>query len=222
LTAGGAGAGWYFWLRKEPKAASTTSQTPPAAATPPAAEEEPTETHNSSTFALEFDYPQGWKVTEGTDNKIIAVSPATKLKTLSSSSAQDGQIVLTIQHRQSSLPEFKDGNALAARESEKIDYKKPSQVQRARTYISFLDYAPTAGKAIDAIYVTGDNGYQKDQYIPQADVVKSDPLITISFRKCSDSKCTATGEATSIAASAWDDSKFAGPLKTILQSIVVQ
>lgn len=223
LTGGGAAAGWYFWLGKEPKAVLDTSQTDqsPAAATPPAAKEEPTETHTSSAFLLEFAYPEGWTVTEGADNKIVAVSPAMKLKA-ASGSAQIGQVMLTIQHKQVSLPRYKDTEALAAIESEKIDYKKPSQVQRASTYISFLDYLSSAGKGVDEIYVTGDNGYQANQYIPQADVIKSDPLIAFSFRKCADDKCATPGEAISIAASAWQDASFSKPLKTMLQSIVVQ
>lgn len=220
LTAGGAAAGWYFWLRKEPKPAPAVSQqsTP---APPPAAAEEPTDSHNSTAFLLTFDHPQTWKVTDNPDNTITAVSPATKLKT-AAGQTRTGQIVMTIRHKQVSLPEFKNGNAEAARESEKIDYAKPSQAQRASTYISFLSYLDSKSKGLDGIYVTGDNGYTKSQAIPLVDISKSDPLITVTFRGCVDDKCAAPAEALTLAASVWDDANFTKPIKSILQSIVAE
>lgn len=220
LTGGGAAAGWYFWLRKEPKPAPAVSQQAPSVS-PPSAAEEPTDTHTSTAFLLQFDYPQTWKVTDNPDNTITAVSPAMKLK-LAGGKTQTGQIVMTIRHKQISLPEFKNGNATAVRESEKIDYAKPSQAQRASTYISFLNYVDSKTKGIDGVYVTGDNGYAKDQSIPLVDVAKSDPLITISFRSCLDDKCASPADALTVAASAWDEPAFVKPIKSILQSIVAE
>ncbi len=220
LTAGGAAAGWYFWLRKEPRPApAVVQQTAPAP--PPAAAEEPTNTHTSTAFLLQFDYPQTWKVTDNPDNTITAVSPSMKLK-LAAGKTQTGQIVMTVRHKQISLPEFKNGNATAIRESEKIDYAKPSQAQRASTYVSFLNYADSKTKGIDGVYVTGDNGYTKDQDIPLTDIAKSDPLITITFRGCIDEKCSAPADALTVAASAWDDPAFVKPIKSTLQSIVAE
>jgi hypothetical protein len=222
LTGGGAGAAWYFWLKDEPQPKTSTreeAKMPPP--TPAAEEPEPTETYTSSAFLLQFDYPEGWKVSEGVDNKIVGVSPVDELKTVSGSK-QKGQIVLTIQRKQASLPDFKDGSALAIRESEKIDYAKPSQTQRASTYISFLNYNASIAKGLDGVYVTGDNGYKKDQYVPMADIAKSDPLITITFRSCDDDKCTTPGKAVTVSDSSWSDTKFAKPLRTMLQSIIVQ
>lgn len=223
LTGGAAGAAWYFWLSKEQKTTPSSSQqeTPAPSPQPAAEEEEPTETHTSSAFQLQFDYPQGWKVTEGVDNKIVAVSPATQLKTVAGSK-QTGQIVMIVQRKQVSLPDFAAGSALAVRESEKIDYKKPSQVQRASTYLSFPSYAASASKGIDGVYITGDNGYQKNQYIPMSDIAKSDPLIMVTFRSCDDDKCATAGKPLTLAASVWDDAAFSKPIKSILQSIVVQ
>lgn len=228
LTGGGAAAGWFLLLRddvQKSKSANGQSTAPPPAPTPPAEADAPTETHNSAPFLLQFDYPQGWKVADNPDNTITAVSPAMKLKVASagvSPATQTGQVVMTVRHKQISLPEFKAGNAEAIIESEKINYAKPSQAQRASTYVSFLSYADSAVKGIDGIYVTGDNGYQKGQAIPLADVSKSDPLITISFRKCDDEKCTRPGAAVTLAATEWQNTTFSKPLKTMLQSIVAE
>lgn len=220
LTAGGAFAGWYFWLRKEPPPAKPAVVQEQPAAPAAEAEAEPVNTHNSSAFLLRFDYPQTWKVTEGADNKIVAVSPPTELR-LAGGRQQTGQITMTIQRKQISLPEFTAGPATAIRESEKIDYAKPSQAQRASTYISYLKYAASTANGIDGIHVTGDNGYKAQQLVPQADIVKSDPLIAITFRACNDAKCAAVvSQPATLAASAWDDTAFSKPLKTMLQSIV--
>ena len=170
LTGAGGGAAWYFWLRKEPKDTPPASQqeASPNQGNDKAAGDvaEPTNTFNSAPFNLQFDYPETWKAGAGADNKIVATSPATKLK-LVSGTTQTGQIILTIQHKQISLPAFTTGSALAIRESEKIDYKKPSQVQRASTYLSFLNYVGSTAKGIDGVYITGDFGYVKDQYVPK-------------------------------------------------------
>ncbi len=226
LTTAGATAGWYFWLRNVPKTmpgtAEKAQQTVPAPAPKPAEVAEPVETHTSAAFQLQFDYPKTWKVVEAADNKITATSPATKLKT-AAGSTQNGQIVMTIRFKQASLPEFKDGNARAVLESEKIAYAKPSQSQRASTYISFLKYAATTAKGVDGVYVTGDNGYQKDQDIPLTDIAKADPLITITFFSCADATCSpATRPPVALAPGAWQDAAFSKPLKDILQSIVVE
>jgi hypothetical protein len=221
LTGAGAGAAWYFWLKDEPKNKPATQEETAAPTPPAAAEAEETETYTSSVFLLQFDHPKDWKVSEGTDNKLVAVSPVNEFKTVSGGK-QKGQTLFTIQHKQASLPDFKDGSALAIRESEKIDYKKPSQTQRASTYVSFLNYATSAGKGLDGIYITGDNGYQKNQYIPMVDIAKSDPLITITFRSCDDDKCATPGKALTVSADSWSDDKFAKPLRSLLQSIIVQ
>jgi hypothetical protein len=226
LAAGAAGAAWYFWLRKEPKAASSTSQQSTTQAKPgaaPATEESApeVESYSSPAFLLEFEPPKTWKVTEGADNKLTAVSPVMQLMTVAGSK-QAGQIVFTVQRKQSSLPDFTAGNALAIRDSEKIDYKKPSQTQRASTYLSFLNFAASKSKGLDALYITGDNGYLKDQYIPQADVTKGDLLFTLTFRACDDEQCAKPGKPLTLPAGSWNDSAFAKPLRTMLQSITVQ
>ncbi len=241
LLTGGAAAGlWYFLLKDDMPAAGTDgvggknrqSQTLPPP-TPPATTTAPVETYNSTGLQLQFDYPKGWKVTE--DNKVTAISPPMQLKTTSGNSAglaQPGEIVLTIRPTQTSLTEFKDGNASASLASEKINYAKPSQGQRASTYISFLSYAPSsssavsgaAAKGLDGVYVTGDNGYQLNQAIPLVDVAKANPLITVTFQACPEATCAANSarQPLTLAAASWKDEKIAKPVKAMLQSLVVK
>jgi hypothetical protein len=131
-----------------------------------------------------------------------------------------GQIVFSIQNKQTSVTQFAPGKAVAALESQKIAYKKPTANQRAQTYISFVNYSG-AVTSIDALYVAGDNGYQAAQSIPQADVVQADPLVTISFLKCADATCQAAGTATSIPTSDWSDTSLSTPLLNLLKSLTI-
>jgi hypothetical protein len=224
LTGAIGGSVWYFALRKVPKEETKPQGNSGAIVNDtekPAVKEDPTEVYNATAFNMQFDYPQDWKVANGANNTVVASSPATKLK-LASGKTQTGQINLTVQHKQSSLPEFQKGNALAVRESQKINYKKPSQVQRASTYLSFLNYSESTSKGIDGVYITGDFGYVKDQYVAQDDVAKADPLIRLTFRGCNDDKCATVGDPVTLAPTAWDDTTFTKPLQTMLESIVVQ
>ena len=227
LTAGGAWAGWYFWLRHEapnkPAANAAPSPVPP-----PVAEEVPTETYDSTPFMLQFDYAEGWVPAEG-DNKLTLTSPVMPLKIVGVGTAatgktktQQGQVVITFQHKQTSLPAFTAGDAQAVLESALVEYEKPSQEQRGATYISFLNYASSGGKGIDGIYVSGDNGYLKDQLVSATGVIGGDPLIVVSFRSCNDSKCSTPGQPVTIDPKAWDDASFSGPIKALLRSISVR
>lgn len=220
LTAGLGGAGWYYFLREPVKEINQEATQQQAAATPPAVTSSQTKHYNSSNFSLEFDHPSNWIVTDNTA-KLTVASQGVKAKTVSGTS-QMTQVVVTIQPKQASTPAFKAGNATAVRESEKITYTKPSPAQRGSSFISFLGYADSAEKGLDAVYVTGDNGYTKGQAIPQVDVAKADPLITVTFNSCSDAKCSTPGKALTLSPATWDDETFSKPIKDLLQSLVVQ
>lgn len=182
-----------------------------------------TEHHTSTNFiGLEFDYPKDWKVAETADGGVLtATSPVLVLKQADGQTS-GGQVVFTIRNKQQALPEFDNGNAVAAIESEKINYTKPSSAQRAATYLSFLTYASSAATgAIDGIYITGDVGYQKDQAIPKADFTPVDPVIALKFVKCSDNTCSKDTTAMGIDAAMWKDTAFGLPLISMLQSLTI-
>lgn len=237
LLAGGGFAGWWFVLRDEP--ADTPKHEPAAQTTPSATKslnEKPVmKQYESSSFGLNFDYPEQWTVTDASD-KLTVASPVEQLQT-ADGKKQSGRIVLSVQGKAASLEGFKKGNATAIRDSEKIRYAKPTQSQRAETYLTFLNYADASATGLDAIVVSGDNGYKKGQAVPQADVEKGDPHIVISFRSCaatsnaagsgaasssSSSSCNAVGNAVTLPASIWDDRSFAVPVRTMLESLAVQ
>lgn len=179
-----------------------------------------TEHYVSNGFMLEFDHPEDWTVTETTGSGQLTVqSPALQFKAATGESIT-GRMLFKIRNKQQLLPEFDGGNAVAALESEKIDYAKPSSVQRGSTYLSFLQYA-TSSDGLDGIYVTGDTGYQAGQAIPKADFTPVDPVISITFEKCADRTCSGEATDTGIAESAWQDVAYANPLKAFFQSLVI-
>jgi len=180
-----------------------------------------TKDYTSTNFNLSLSYPQSWGVLDSGNGKLTVTSPVLQLKNMSGRSVA-ARAVVTIQNRPTGLPEFKTGSAVAAIDSEKISYTHPTSTQRAQTYISFLSYATTKGSGLDAIFVTGDNGYQKGQAIPESDVLKTDPLITVSFTQCADTACSSGGTALSLAATAWSDTAVSAPVKTILTSLALQ
>lgn len=217
LVAGGVGAYWY--VGRKPKA--STAKTNTSVQQTATLISSQTQNHSSPDFNLSFDYPTDWTVTDTLGSGVITVrSPALQLKDGQSKSFT-GQIVFTVRSKQLPLPEFDKGNATAIRVSEKIAYSKPSASQRGSTYISFLNYASSAGSTLDGIYVTGDVGYQKDQAIPKADIVPIDPVVNVSFVKCANSSCNTDGTAIGITPAMWDDVAFSGPLKKMLQSLTI-
>lgn len=214
-----AGAYWLVFRHKpapKPSTSATPQQTNETTTT------KATKHYSSTAFGLEFDYPEDWTATEANGNGTLTVrSPATQLKSATGQKVT-GQVVLTFRNKQQTLTEFNEGNAVAARESVKINYAKPSSTQRGSTYLSFLRYARTSnGQALDGVYVTGDNGYQIGQAIPKADFTPVDPIISVTFTKCVDRDCTKDGTPLSVAASSWSDQALSKPITTTLTSLVV-
>jgi len=217
------GAGAYYWFVMRKPAATkttTTSQKAPDAAT---AQNVPTKHYDSSTFNLGLDYPNTWKVTDAGDGKLTVASPSGTFKTANGTT--DGQVIVTIQSKQNSLPAFKSGNAVAARDSEKIAYLKPTPNQRAQTYLTHMSYAGTAAGNLDGVYITGDLGYQKGQAVPQTDIVQGDPLVTVTFAKCDGTTCPTdpTTAKLTIPDTSWADSNaLIKAATTILTSLTIQ
>jgi hypothetical protein len=180
-----------------------------------------TEHYVSNMFMLEFDHPEDWTVTETTGSGQVTVqSPALQLESPTGEPTA-GRVLLRIRNKQQPLPEFDAGNAVAARESEKIAYTKPSSVQRGSTYLSFLRYASSSPGGLDGVYITGDIGYQAEQAIPKADFVPVDPVISITFVRCAGSDCADAGTAMPISVDLWAEAEFGRPLKAMLQSLTI-
>lgn len=173
---------------------------------------------NSMNFGVNFKYPEDWKVVDG-EQQIIATSPEVSLMSTSGQTIP-GQVTISFSQKGfNTLPNFTSDNAAAVLDSEKITYSQPSNQQRAETYLSFVQYTPSATDQLDAIYITGDNGYTKDQLIPKSDIINNDPLIEVTFLKCSDKTCAYTTK-TSLDPTVWSKNKlFKDSIEAILKSL---
>ncbi len=215
-----AGGYWLFKGNKSDKKPAPAAQTNQVSDTPAAAKiATGTKHYDSVNFNLGFDYPSDWTVTDSGNGQLTVKSPAVSLKDTGGQSV-NSQITLTIRSTDQKLPEFDSGNATAALDSEKIAYTKPTQSQRANTYLSFLTYGGSSG-GLSGVYITGDNGYQKGQAIPKVDIQKVDPIISLTFAKCANGQCGGNNASLNIDTANWDDSGFADPLKAMMQSLSI-
>jgi hypothetical protein len=216
IIAGAGGGYWYFNRHKTAKTAKTTQTQQSASSTKI---DKNTQSYNSPNFYLGFNYPANWTVTDNGGGQMTITSPATHLKSTSGKEVT-GQIILMLRSQGQALPEFNIGNTTAVLPSEKIAYTKPTQNQRANTYVSFLQY-PSSSSGLDGIYITGDYGYQTGQAIPKVDIAKVDPVISVIFTQCTSSDCSSKATPLTISASSWSDPAFATPIKTMLESLSI-
>jgi hypothetical protein len=214
------GAAYYWFVVKvddTPTATHTTQSDSKATNTPQQTQNgtTPAETkdYTSTNFPVELKYPPNWTVND-TPTKLTITSPQLDLPAANGETLK-GAAVFTIRNKQPSLPEFSKGNAVAVLPSENITYASPATGQRGSTYVSFLQYSATTAKgALDGIYITGNAGYQQGQAIPMVDVVKVDPLITVTFVSCT-TTCSDASPAANVSSTVWT----AASLQTILENM---
>ncbi|HSX06320.1 MAG TPA: hypothetical protein VLG92_01205 [Candidatus Saccharimonadia bacterium] len=177
----------------------------------------PTTHYDSTIYAIGIDYPNNW-VTSDTAQKLTITSPNIAMQATSGQTT--GHITVTIQNQQTTLVSFPTAGATASLASDKLTYKQPTAVQRAQTYLSYLGY--TSGNELDALYLTGDNGYQQSQTIPMTDVVKGNPLVSVTFSTCGVSYCTkGTPTPVALKATSWQNASFRTTVLNILQSLTI-
>ncbi|HUD07819.1 MAG TPA: hypothetical protein VMQ52_01955 [Candidatus Saccharimonadales bacterium] len=184
-----------------------------------------TQQYSSTNLGLSFNYPPGWKITDTAGTNVLTLqSPSEELLTTPNQLVK-GKITMTIQNQAPAvIAGYQSGNASAALESQLITYTNPTAGQRASTYISFLHYATstsTPASNIDAIYITGNSGYQLSQYIPLADIQAVSPVVGITFNRCANTACLTSGPASSITSSSWNTTSFSGTLLTLLKSLSI-
>jgi hypothetical protein len=215
LAAAGAAA-YLLFIKPKPVAKAPATPSNTAAANSTAAVT--TKHYDSTNFSLGIDYPSTWIVADADGVKLTVKSPLENLPA-ASGTTQSGEIVMTIQNKQTSLPDFAKGSATAVLNSDNVAYTKPTTNQRANTNLSYLQYAATTtAGALDGIYITGNNGYQKGQDVPQVDITGVDPLVTVTFVSCTDSSCAAP-KPLSLEAASWQKNALAAPVKAMLQSL---
>jgi hypothetical protein len=208
----GVGAGIYEYLKHHKSAKPLPAK---SASTTPIAITPTTKSYTSPNLFLTFSYPSNWTVVDSGNGLLTATSPTMQLKDINSKEV-NGTIVMTIRNTASQLPGFTAGNnATAVIASVNITYTHPTQTQRASTYISFLTYSSTAGNnGLDAIYISGNNGYTLGQAIPQADLIQVSPVISLTFLNGQSKPLTLT-------ASDWGDSAFSTPILDMLKSLAL-
>ncbi len=172
---------------KTPKKTATTTSTKTTA---------PTQEFQSSYHNLTFVYPNDWKTSE-TQDTITATSPAMQLTSYNRQTVT-GQVIFRVRAQTVPLTEFDTGNALAAIDSQIINYTAPATGQRGSTYISFLNYASSKGGGIDGIYITGNTGYKIGQYALKTDITAIDPVISLTFAQCSNKSCSGSTQPLTI------------------------
>ncbi|MGA3150512.1 MAG: hypothetical protein ABSD10_02795 [Candidatus Saccharimonadales bacterium] len=218
----GAGGGGYWYLKHRPTQKSAATARAAQAAQPKVSTQidASTRSYTSPNFYLTFSYPANWTITDPGGGQMTVISPAMKLKN-AVGQIVTGQIETLFLNSTQTLSGFKEGNAVAVFDSEKISYKNPTPTQRAATYLSLLQYANTAGSGLDGIYITSDNGYQKGQAIPLVDISKEDPIINITFLQCADANCSGKTTPLTIDSANWSNNSFSGPLKNMLESLSI-
>ncbi len=151
--------------------------------------------YNSTTSSLDFSYPSNLVVNDNNSGLITISSPISQLPQTSNSNIS-GKVIITI-NQQTTIPATFGNYSLAVDNSAKINYTSPTQYQRNQTYLTEVQYPATlASNGLDAVYVTGDFGYTKNQVIPLTDIAKLNPLIMITFVSCKDSTCSSTSPLT--------------------------
>lgn len=221
IIAGLAAAYWFINHDKKPPAAtnhatSTTTSAPKKQAEQPAADAD-FKGYTSTNFALSLKYPADWTLNDAA-TALTIISPLQQLPG-SAGSPVSGAVVVDIRPQQTTLPEFKAGNAVAVLDSKNVNYSAPAAGQRGTTFLSYLQYNSTTTKgALDSIYITGNAGYKKDQAIPMADIIKVNPLINVYFVRCS-SACTPTSTTMNVNGASWTSSQANSTVETILKSL---
>jgi hypothetical protein len=214
LAGGGTGAYWQFFRHKTtPVAAHATTKAP---ATPPPAVQ--TIDYTSNGFGVTFKYPKGWAVTDNGATSVTILSPAMSL-TAANGQKVSGKIVVVFQPQGQIPSAFGTADATAVLTSQSISYKEPTPDQAAQTYLSFVQYnSTTTLGGLDGIYLTGNNGYQKNQTIPHADVAAVNPLVAVTFGQCTGTNCANVTNLT-ITSTSWNSSTFSAPILAILKSL---
>ena len=178
----------------------------------------PTKNYSSTNFGLSFDYPSDWTLSD-TTAKLTLTSPAIPLMTAVGAKVS-AHVVVTIQNQQTSVPGFPSGGAVASLASDDLTYKQPSSVQRGQTYLSYLSYTQPNG--LDALYLTGNNGYQQGQAIPMSDIAQGNPLVSVGFEKCSANTCSGgTADSVTLLASDWKSAAMSSEVTDLLESIII-
>lgn len=172
-----------------------------------------TKHYDSTNFGLGFDYPANWTVSDTTSKLTVTSAPTTLMTAVGSKS--NANVVVTIQNQQTSITGFSAKGAIASLASDTIKYTQPSPAQRAQSNLSYLSY--TGPTDLDALFLTGDKGYQQGQAVPMSDIAQGNPLISVGFEKGG----AGSSDFVTLQAGSWKSSDAAKAVDNLLESIVI-
>lgn len=210
-----------LWLILSPNSAKPKPKTPVvsypiAVALSPSS---PTASYTSKYFGVTLSYPKAWSLSDSRQGTLNIVSPLTKL-VADTGEQVSGKITMSIL-KQGSLPAaLTAGNDLAVLDSNIISYANPSSDQSGQTYVSYVQYSSTSVVGgLNAVYVTGNYGYQKDGVIPTSDINNMNPLVIVSFNECTSKLCDKFTPLT-IKSSSWSGTSLGQIITNIIESFV--
>lgn len=177
------------------------------------------ENFSSRELGIKLEYPSDWTVDESVSDQVSLISPQTDLP--GESDDMSAKVVVTVRANDGTLPGFDDDSALAVRDSIKLAYESPSQIQRAETYLSFVSHS--SAETMDAIYITGDFGYRADAIVSKEDILHTDPTVSVRFYACQDDVCDIEeSNAIAIRTTVWEDNRALQAALGILKSLHIQ
>lgn len=220
LLLGVVGFGVYQFVLNKPLEKSTPASEQPATQTQAAEPSDTVETYTSEELGISFEHLSTWVIDDTTEGLVTISSPLVKL-TGSDGQEVDGKVVVSFMGAGSEVPVYENTQGLAALlDSEKITYDEPTPNQREQTYISFGGLTPAG---INAVFVTGNSGYKKGQMIPEADVKKVEPIISVMFYQCPDTVCDPADGASELAieVESWAENQATVAALALLKSLKV-
>ncbi|MHB1864825.1 MAG: hypothetical protein ACYCPS_01510 [Candidatus Saccharimonadales bacterium] len=217
LVGSGAFAYVHYYHHKAPNKTTTKHSQTISHTKSQAASSIPTTSYTSTTFNLTVNYPTSWSVTTQGNNSLSISSPVMRL-TAADGKTVSGKIVFNVLN-QGQIPAAFGSSSVSVLDSQDLSFTTPTPYQAAQTYISFIQYPATTIKGgLDGIYVTGNNGYVKDQSVTAAQVNQVNPLIYVSFENCQNQTC-ANPTPLTIASTMWSDSALSTPVTTMIKSL---
>jgi len=177
----------------------------------------PTKSYTSSNLSVAFNYPGNWKVNDTA--KLLTVTSPDTLLTNAAGAKVKVRTVVTVQPKQTAITGWPENGAVEVLPPYVMTYTQPSSIQTGQSYVTYLGYTQTDG--LDAIFVTGDSGYQQNQAVPESDIVAMDPLVSVTFTTCTDTSC-ATPSPVTLQASAWQASAIGKDVSKLLASLQFQ
>lgn len=204
-----------FWLGDSKATQDIKSDTKPPVQQNAVVSSNTIKHYESATYLVGVDYPSTWATSDNA-TALRVISPAIKLKT-SAGKQVSGRVVVMLQNKQANIAGYPTDGAFAVLPSEKLTYTHPTTIQRAQTYLSYAGF--TDMTSLNMLYITGDNGYLQGQVIPQSDVTRADPLVSVSLVTCATADCAGATTPISIPASDWVRASYSSQVRDILQSL---